>query len=237
MSDFTGILKQCFNKLGITYTDKQIADFEIYFNLLREWNEKMNLTAITDNYGVAVKHFTDSVSVLQKVNIKQGASIIDVGTGAGFPGIPIKIMRPDIKLTLLDSLNKRLIFLNEVCAKLDIDAVTIHSRAEEGARNAQYREAFDYSVSRAVASMNVLAEYCLPYVKCGGSFISMKGYDCDAELDLAKNALKTLGGKIVLVSKFSLPDDSGRTVIEVSKVHNTPKAYPRQSGKISKQPL
>lgn len=237
MSDFSGILKQCFDKQGIAYTDKQISDFEIYFNLLREWNEKMNLTAITDEMGVAVKHFTDSVSVLQKVNIKQGASVIDVGTGAGFPGIPMKIMRPDIKLTLLDSLNKRLIFLNEVCSKLDIDAVTVHSRAEDGARNAQYREAFDYSVSRAVASMNALAEYCLPYVKCGGSFISMKGYDCDNELDIAKNALKTLGGKIVSVNKFNLPDDSGRAVIEVKKVNNTPKAYPRQSGKISKQPL
>lgn len=237
MSDFSDILKQCFDKQGIAYTDKQIADFEMYFKLLVEWNEKMNLTAITDEMGVAVKHFTDSVSVLQKVNINPYASIIDIGTGAGFPGIPIKIMRPDIKLTLLDSLNKRLIFLNEVCAELNIDAVTVHSRAEDGARNAQYREAFDYSVSRAVAGMNVLAEYCLPYVKCGGSFISMKGYDCDTELDLAKNALKTLGGKIVSVSKFNLPDDSGRAVIEVKKINNTPKDYPRQSGKIAKQPL
>lgn len=237
MSDFSVILKQCFDKQGIAYTDKQISDFELYFKLLVEWNEKMNLTAITDEMGVAVKHFTDSVSVLQKVNIKPEASVIDVGTGAGFPGIPIKIMRPDIKLTLLDSLNKRLIFLNEVCTELNIDAVTVHSRAEDGARNAQYRENFDYSVSRAVASMNVLAEYCLPYVKCGGSFISMKGYDCDAELDLAKNALKTLGGKIVSVNKFNLPDDSGRAVIEVKKINNTPKVYPRQSGKIAKQPL
>lgn len=237
MSDFSNILKKCFDKQGISYTDKQISDFELYFELLKEWNEKINLTAITDDYGVAVKHFTDSVSVLQKVNIKQGASIIDVGTGAGFPGIPIKIMRPDLKLTLLDSLNKRLIFLNDVCDKLDIDAVTVHSRAEDGARNVKYREAFDYSISRAVASMNVLSEYCLPYVKCGGSFISMKGYDCDDELNLSKNALKLLGGKIASVSKFNLPDDSGRAIIEVKKICNTPKSYPRQAGKISKQPL
>ena len=204
--------------------DEMLQRFEIYFKLLVEWNEKMNLTAITDEHGVAVKHFADSLTLYNFVDVKKNASIIDVGTGAGFPGVVLKIARPDIKLTLLDSLNKRLTFLD--------------SRAEEGGKDKLYREKFDIVVSRAVARLNVLCEYCLPYVKVGGLFVAMKGPNADEELDGAENALKLLGGKVEKVHKFNLPSDEGeRTIIVIKKVKPTPKQYPRISGKIKSQPL
>ena len=215
--------------------DKMLQMFEIYFKLLVEWNEKMNLTAITDEHGVAVKHFADSLTLYNFVDVKKNASIIDVGTGAGFPGVVLKIARPDIKLTLLDSLNKRLTFLDTVLNNAVLDAELVHSRAEEGGNNKLYR---DIAVSRAVARLNVLSEYCLPYVKVGGLFVAMKGPNADEELDGAENALKLLGGKVEKVYKFNLPCDEGeRTIIVIKKVKPTPKQYPRISGKIKSQPL
>lgn len=222
----------------ITLTENQYEQFQKYFELLVEWNEKMNLTAITDESGVALKHFADSLSLLNFVDIPQNSSLADVGTGAGFPGVVLKIARPDIKLTLIDSLNKRLVFLGEVCAQLGIEAELIHSRAEDGARDEKLRESFDFAVSRAVARMNVLSEYCLPYVKVGGAFCAMKGAQANEEFKESLNAINTLGGKIENKYFFELPENGGeRAIAVVRKVKNTPQKYPRQSGKIKAKAL
>ncbi len=222
----------------ITLTENQYEQFQKYFELLVEWNEKMNLTAITDESGVALKHFADSLSLLNFVDIPQNSSLADVGTGAGFPGVVLKIARPDIKLTLIDSLNKRLVFLNEVCSQLGIDADLIHSRAEDGARDEKLRESFDFAVSRAVARMNVLSEYCLPYVKVGGAFCAMKGAQANEEFKESLNAINTLGGKLEKKYFFELPENGGeRAIAVVRKVKNTPQKYPRQSGKIKAKAL
>lgn len=221
-----------------TLTENQYEQFQKYFELLVEWNEKMNLTAITDESGVALKHFADSLSLLNFVDIPQNSTLADVGTGAGFPGVVLKIARPDIKLTLIDSLNKRLIFLNEVCSQLGIDAELIHSRAEDGARDEKLRESFDFAVSRAVARMNVLSEYCLPYVKVGGAFCAMKGAQANEEFKESLNAINTLGGKLEKKYFFELPENGGeRAIAVVRKVKNTPQKYPRQSGKIKAKAL
>lgn len=221
-----------------TLTENQYEQFQKYFELLVEWNEKMNLTAITDESGVALKHFADSLSLLNFVDIPQNSSLADVGTGAGFPGVVLKIARPDIKLTLIDSLNKRLVFLGEVCAQLGIEAELIHSRAEDGARDEKLRESFDFAVSRAVARMNVLSEYCLPYVKVGGAFCAMKGAQANEEFKESLNAINTLGGKLENKYFFELPENGGeRAIAVVRKVRNTPQKYPRQSGKIKAKAL
>ena len=220
------------------FNETQIAQLETYYNLLVEWNEKMNLTAITDAQGVAVKHFADSVSVLNYVDIPHNSSIIDVGTGAGFPGVVLKIARPDIKLTLLDSLNKRLFFLQNVLGEINLSADLIHSRAEDGGRDKNLRESFDYAVSRAVANMNVLSEYCLPYVHVGGSFLAFKGRGAESEISAAKSAIKTLGGKIAETYNFALPFDGGeRAIVQIQKIAETPNKYPRNAGKIKSSPL
>lgn len=222
----------------ITLTENQYEQFQKYFELLVEWNEKMNLTAITDESGVALKHFADSLSLLNFVDIPQNSTLADVGTGAGFPGVVLKIARPDIKLTLIDSLNKRLVFLNEVCSQLGIDAELIHSRAEDGARDEKLRENFDFVASRAVARMNVLSEYCLPYVKVGGAFCAMKGAQANEEFKESLNAINTLGGKLENKYFFELPENGGeRAIAVVRKVRNTPQKYPRQSGKIKAKAL
>lgn len=232
------VLSETTKDYKITLTQNQLEQFEKYFQLLIKWNEKMNLTAITDVNGVAVKHFADSLSLLNYVDITKGAKIIDVGTGAGFPGVVLKIARPDIRLTLLDSLNKRLVFLNEVLTTLGLKAELVHSRAEEGAKNVKYRENFDFSVSRAVARLNVLCEYCLPYVKTGGKFIAMKGSGADEEIAAAKSAISQLGGKINTAHKFSLPNNEGeRAIIVIDKVKATPKQFPRIYSKIKSNPL
>ena len=221
----------------ISISEAQLSAFEKYAELLIEWNKKMNLTAITEEKDIAVKHFIDSITVLKHVGLKQGASLIDIGTGAGFPGIPIKIMRPDIRLTLLDSLNKRLLFLDEVCRQTDIEAGLIHARAEEYSRKPEYRDSFDYAVSRAVANLPSLCEYCMPYIKKGGEFIAMKGPDGTEELKAAENAVNTLGGRVGYIRQLTLPDEQTRTIIVISKISSTPSAYPRRGVKISKQPL
>ena len=233
----TEILEKWCSENSIDITDKQKNAFEKYADMLITWNEKMNLTAITEKSEIAVKHFIDSISVIKVCEIKENSRIIDIGTGAGFPGIPLKIMRPDIELCLLDSLNKRLVFLDELCRTLDIKAGLIHARAEEYSQKPEYREAFDISISRAVANLPSLCEYCIPYVKKGGSFISMKGPDGENELAQAGNAIKLLGGGKARTSKLTLPDESTRTIIEIKKLSPTPKKYPRRSVKISKEPL
>lgn len=232
------LLQNFIKDYKITLTENQYEQYQKYFELLVEWNEKMNLTAITDESGVALKHFADSLSLLSFVYIPQNSSLADVGTGAGFPGVVLKIARPDIKLTLIDSLNKRLVFLNEVCTQLGIDAELIHSRAEDGARDEKLRESFDFVASRAVARMNVLSEYCLPYVKVGGAFCAMKGAMANDEFKEAMNAINTLGGKLEEKYFFELPENGGeRAIAVVRKMKNTPSKYPRQSGKIKAKAL
>ena len=221
----------------IQLNEEQLAQLERYYALLTEWNEKINLTAITDPQGVAVKHFADSLTVFNYIDIPQNASVIDVGTGAGFPGMVLKIARPDIRLTLLDSLQKRLNFLDIVLDELDLEAELIHSRAEEGGQNLYLRETYDFAVSRAVAQLNTLAEFCLPYVRLSGSFIAFKG-NLDDELDSAKNAIGILGGKVKQTYVFELPMDGGsRNLILIEKVRPTPDRYPRAFGKIKSKPL
>lgn len=236
--DIKEIIKSAVADYKINLSDSQLKMLEQYFDLLVEWNEKINLTAITDEQGVAVKHFADSLSLFNFVYIPQGSSVIDVGTGAGFPGIVLKIARPDIKLTLLDSLKKRLNFLDEVLSALSLDAALIHSRAEDGGQNIDLRECFDFTVSRAVARLNVLSEYCLPYTRIGGRFIALKGPDAQNEIEDAKRAIQIFGGKIVDIHSFSLPYDGGnRNIIETEKILPTPDKYPRPYGKIKAKPL
>ena len=233
----TELLNKWCAENNIPISSGQTAAFEKYASLLVEWNKKINLTAITEESEIAVKHFIDSISLLKAVDIRTDASLIDIGTGAGFPGIPLKIMRPDIKLTLLDSLNKRLIFLDDVCISLGIEAELIHGRAEELSQNKKYREKFDYAVSRAVANLPALCEYCIPYVRVGGSFAAMKGPDGQAELEAASKAISTLGCTVSKTETFTLPDNISRTIIELRKVSPTPPAYPRRSTKINKSPI
>lgn len=232
------IIKSATADYKIQLTENQLEQLEKYFKLLVEWNEKINLTAITDEQGVAVKHFADSLSLFNYVDIPENSTIIDVGTGAGFPGIVLKIARPDIRLTLLDSLQKRLNFLDTVLSELSLDAVLIHSRAEDGGQDIDLRESFDFVVSRAVARLNVLAEYCIPYARLSGSFIAMKGPDAENEIADGRKAVQTLGGKIKNIHTFSLALDGGeRTIIEIEKIAPTPDKYPRSYGKIKAKPL
>lgn len=231
------LVKKACEKIEISLNDEQAQKFENYYNLLTEWNEKINLTRIVEPQEVALKHFADSLTVLKYCDIPQNASVIDVGTGAGFPGIPLKIYRPDIKLTLLDSLNKRVNFLNEVAKKNNLEIKTLHSRAEDAGRKKDEREKYDTALSRAVARINVLCEYCIPFLKIGGNFIAMKGPDLSEELDEAKSAIKLLGGEINSVNEFTLDGAGKRTIVVIKKIKPTPNAYPRISGKIKSKPL
>ncbi len=217
-------------------TEKQIEQFERYSKLLVEWNEKMNLTAVTDPDGISVKHFLDSILPLFFVDMSGIGTIADIGTGAGFPGLPIKIMMPDVHMTLIDSLNKRVNFLNTVSEEIGIDGITcIHGRAEELGRNRDFREQFDAVVSRAVANMTVLCEYCLPYVAVGGVFIALKAENSAQELDAARPMIGTLGGKVEQVISAPLPmSDIVRELIVIRKVAETPTKFPRRADKIKK---
>lgn len=236
MDNFNTVLVDGMKKFDITLTDEQIEKFNIYCELLIEWNNKMNLTAIKEPIDIAVKHFIDSCSVLNYIKIKKNAKIIDIGTGAGFPGIPLKIVRDDLNITLLDSLNKRLLFLNEVADKLGFYIETVHGRAEDFGRKDKYREKYDIAISRAVAPLNVLSEYCIPFVRNGGRFISMKGPNVQTEVDESKKAIKILGGKYNNVVQFNINDNS-RSIVIIDKVSQTPYTYPRHGSKISKKPL
>lgn len=225
-------------KNEICLNNIQLEKFEIYARLLVEWNERINLTAIIEPKEIAVKHFIDSLTVLKRYDINQGAKMIDVGTGAGFPSIPLKILRDDIQLTLLDSLNKRLIFLKELCSELDIEAETIHARAEEAGKLKEHREKYDIAVSRAVANLPSLCEYCMPFVKKGGVFISMKGKDGLSELESAEAAIKILGGRCNRDNEYiTLPDGEKRIIFVIDKTTSTPEKYPRRGVKINKEPI
>ena len=224
-------------KMNISLLKEQYGQFYAYMELLIEWNEKMNLTAITEPKEIILKHFVDSLTIAKYV--EEGKSIIDMGTGAGFPGIPIKIYRKDVKAVLADSLNKRIKFLDEVIDKLKLENVeTIHCRAEELGKNKQYREKFDYATSRAVANLSTLSEYLMPFVKLNGKCIFMKTIEVEEELEKAKKAIKTLGGKIENVDKFEIPEsDLGRSIIIVKKEKITPNKFPRKPGTPAKEPL
>ena len=224
-------------ELKIRFSVEQLEQFFVYMNLLIEWNEKMNLTAITEPEEIVLKHFIDSVTILNKLD--NYAKIVDVGTGAGFPGIPLSIMNPTLKITLVDSLNKRLIFLQEVVNKLNLKNIEIiHARAEEFGQNKKYRESFDFATSRAVANLATLSEYLIPLIKVNGKVISMKAADAHDEIKDAKKAIEILGGKIEKIDEFNLPQsDIGRTVIIIRKEKQTPNKYPRKPGTPSKEPI
>ena len=224
---------------GIKVTPEQAEKFNLYLKLLLEWNEKINLTAITDPHEAVIKHFVDSISFIKSFNMKQGAKVIDVGTGAGFPGVPLKIMRPDIKLTLLDGLNKRLKFLQDVADKLGFEAEFVHKRAEEAGKLHEMREKFDVVTARAVAPMNTLCEYCIPLVKMKGYFVAMKGPSLEEEMETAANAVEILGCEVEKIESFILPDEekSERKIAVMRKFNFTPKEYPRHGNKISKSPI
>lgn len=221
---------------GFNLTDNMLDKFEKYAALLVEWNQKMNLTTITEPRQIAVKHFLDSLLTLKAFHIPQNARVIDVGTGAGFPGVPIKIARPDIDLTLLDSLHKRLTFLDALTRAVGVNAELVHSRAEDVAKLAAFRETFDIAVSRAVAPLNVLLEYCLPFVKVGGVFVALKGSKAQLEIGSAENALEVLSGEVFKVEKFNLKGEE-RNIVVVKKVSALDSSYPRCSAKIKRNPL
>lgn len=234
--DMKEILAQGFAELGIGFDEKAAERFEKYFEYLEEKNKVMNLTAISGKEDVARLHFLDSAALLKYADLG-GSSVIDVGTGAGFPGLALKIAQPEMELTLLDSLNKRIDFLKETCELLDLNDVTcIHARAEEAPEG--YRESFDAAVSRAVSYLPQLCELCLPLVKVGGVFIAMKGPDCEGEVNEAKPAIGKLGGKLRRVETYTVPGtDIRHSAVIIEKLHPTPKKYPRKWGQIKKQPL
>ncbi len=233
------LLEQGCEDVEIMLTDTQKKQFLKYYEILVEWNKVMNLTAITEFSEVLVKHFVDSLSIAKAVDMSKVQSVIDVGTGAGFPGIPLKIAFPHLQITLLDSLKKRIGFLNEVIGQLGLEQIqTIHGRAEEYARKKEHRENYDLCVSRAVANLATLSEYCLPYVKQNGMFIPYKSGKIQEELQKAEKALKLLGGEVQEVCKFNLADtDMSRSLVIIKKQKQTPKKYPRKAGLPSKEPI
>ena len=233
------LMKNACDSVEMNFDEDKYNKFITYKNLLQEWNEKINLTAITEDEEVIKKHFIDCIKAFSENQFKEAKTLIDVGTGAGFPGLPIAIMKEDLNLTLLDSLNKRVNFLNIVKNSLNLTNVTtIHSRAEDGARNKELREKFDIATSRAVANMAVLSEFCLPYVKVGGYFIALKGPAITDELNDAKNAIGTLGGKLIEVIEVSVEGtDLKHNLVVIKKVKETPKTYPRKAGSITKKPI
>ena len=231
------LLKSDAEKLGLSIDDGKIMQFQKLAELLVEQNKTMNLTAITDPDGIAVKHFADSISVLTATEFAENARVLDVGTGAGFPGIPLLIMRPDLDLTMLDSTAKKLKYVANTVEELGLSANVLHTRAEEAGQSKEYRETFDIVCSRAVAALNVLCEYCLPFVKVGGYFVAMKAAKAQEEIDGAKAAIKLLGGKIVEEKSFNLSDGGERNIIIIKKISHVPPKYPRVSAQIAKKPL
>jgi len=229
--------RQGLENLNLDLTDKQIEQFLKYYEMLIEKNKVMNLTAITEYDEVIEKHFLDSISLCQVYDLSKPVKILDMGTGAGFPGVPLKIAFPEVEITLADSLNKRIKFLDEVVAELGLEKVTtIHARAEELARNKEHRENYDLVVSRAVANLSTLGEYCIPFVKMGGNFISYKSGEIEDEVNAARKAIKILGGEIKDIYKFDLSDQK-RSFVTIEKIKTTPKTYPRKAGTPSKEPL
>lgn len=235
--EFSKELTVLLNELNIKIENSKAEQFYIYMNMLLEWNEKINLTAITEPKEIILKHFVDCGTALKYLNKKN--KILDLGTGAGFPGIPLKLLNSELNITLVDSLNKRINFLNEVIEELKLKNInTVHSRAEDLSRQKGYRESYDIILSRAVANMSVLLEYTLPFLKVGGKCICMKGPNIEEELNNSKKALSILGGEIENIENIKLPNsDIERNIIIVKKIKQTPKQYPRKAGKPSKEPI
>lgn len=227
------------DKLEIELSEQQLAQFQKYYEMLIEWNKVMNLTAITEYEDVIQKHFLDSLLLSHVFDLKKDYYVLDMGTGAGFPGIPLKIAFPHLNIVLADSLNKRIKFLNEVISELGLSNITaIHARAEEMARKPEYREKFDLCVSRAVANLSTLSEYCIPFVRCNGYFIPYKAGKIQEELVNGEVAIKVLGGKIEEMPSLTIPDtDMERNFVLVKKIKSTNKKYPRAAGKPSKEPI
>ncbi len=239
MEDKIGLLEKLSSDIGYVLSDRQIDQFNDFYKMLVEKNKVMNLTAITEYDEVVLKHFIDSIVIYKRISDDNVKSIMDVGTGAGFPGIPLKILFPDIKLTLLDSLNKRILFLNEVINSLELDDIEcIHGRAEDIGHLPEYREQYDLTVSRAVANLSSLSEYCIPFIRIGGKFISYKSGNIDDELNDARSAIELLGSEIEEVEKYTLPDsDVQRSLVVIRKEKKLNRKYPRKAGMPAKQPL
>lgn len=234
---FSDMLKEKGKQINIDINNEQIEKFHKYMEMLVEWNERMNLTAITEPVDIIDKHFIDSITI--EKYLKKGAKVIDVGTGAGFPGVPLGIIREDLNITLMDSLNKRINFLDEVIRVNKLSNIdTVHSRAEELSRDSDFRAKYDVVTSRAVASLNVLLEYMIPFAKVGGYCVCMKGSNIDEELENSKKALEVLNAKIEKIDTFKLPgNEYGRNIIVIKKIGETPKKYPRKPGTPAKEPI
>ena len=237
--DFYNIMKTAADEVNIEFNEDMYNKFIKYMRLVQEWNQKINLTAITEDEDFIKKHFIDCIKAFKSPELKNAKTVIDVGTGAGFPGMPIAILREDIEVTLLDSLNKRINFLDLVVRELGLKNVTtIHSRAEDGARNKNLRESFDIATSRAVANMAVLSEFCLPYVKISGYFVALKGPAIEEELENSKKALSVLGGKLLRVDETIIEDtDLNHNIVVVEKIKECSKTYPRKAGTVTKKPI
>lgn len=231
------LLKKNAAVFGVNLDETALKRFDIYARLLVKWNEKINLTAITNPDEIVLKHFIDSLTVFNSIAIPKNAKVIDVGTGAGFPGVAMLIARPDLDITLIDSTNKKLNVIRDILQNIDLQANVQHIRAEEAGQDKQYREQFDFATARAVSNLRDLSEYCLPFVKKGGYFISMKSAKADEEISEGKAAIKVLGGQIEKKNTFQLLDSGERTIILVKKISTTPSKYPRPSAKIAKNPI
>ena len=231
------LLKEKAEMFHVKLDEQALERFDIYGKLLIEWNEKINLTAITDPEGVTIKHFLDSITIFSYVDIPEGAKVIDVGTGAGFPGLAMLIARPDLDITLMDSTKKRLMVIENILENIGLSANVVHSRAEDAGQNKLFREQYDFSTARAVTNLRDLAEYCLPFVKVGGSFIPMKSAKAQEEIAEGKKAIHVLGGQVIKQDTFELLDCGERTIINVKKISSTPAKYPRPSAKIAKNPI
>lgn len=229
-------LKNTSAKAGFDLTQTQLKQIDTYAEMLVEWNKNVNLTAILDPDEMVVKHFVDSFLLLNHIEFRN-SSLIDVGTGAGFPALPCKILQDELKITLLDSMSKRLKFLEAVCKKIGVKASILNGRAEEVALLPEHREKYDIATARAVAHMRELTEYCLPFVKVGGYFIALKGYEIEDELDESAKAIETLGGVVDSVTKYELEDGSKRAIVCIKKKYKTPDQYPRNKGRMTKKPL
>ncbi len=231
------LLKEKAEMFHVKLDETALERFEIYAKLLVQWNEKINLTAITDPQDIVVKHFTDSLTIFYERDIPEGARVIDVGTGAGFPGLAMLIARPDLTMTLMDSTNKRLTVISDILEKTGLSANVVHSRAEEAGKKPEFREQYDISTARAVTNLRDLSEYCLPFVKLGGSFIAMKSAKAEEEIAEAKKAIKLLGGEISDIKSFDLLAYGERNIINIKKISSTPAKYPRPSAKMAKNPI
>lgn len=239
MADFISkaLLREKASTFGVELDENALERFDIYARLLVDWNEKINLTAITEPDEIVIKHFVDSLSLFSVIDIPQGAKVIDVGTGAGFPGVAMLIARPDLDITLMDSTNKKLNVIRDILENIGLKANVVHKRAEEAGQSKDFRESYDFATARAVSNLRDLSEFCLPFVKVGGTFISMKSAKADEEIEEGKKAISVLGGKIKEKKTFMLEAAGERTVILIEKSSSTPAKYPRPSAKMAKNPI